>query len=180
MNLQKYTKKVLWTLIDYDWVRWSQCVDLIKSYTNEVYKIRLWTFWWSAKSWWLNKSNTFKKDIWDRIPNDKKNSDQVPKPWDIIFFEWTKYWHVAIVLSAIKWENKVTVLEQNMWDWNWYWLDDKVSIWAHTYTKSKLWLKVSWWYSLKVRNECNCDEFKKEIAELKKKIAKVKDFVKNI
>jgi len=143
MNLKEYVKKVEWTLIDYDWVYWSQCVDLIKNYTATVLNIRLWTFWGSAKTGWENKSNTFDPDIWEKIENNFNDPEQIPKEWDIIFFWNWKYWHVAIVLESYVWVNRLLILDQNTWNGDWFWQDDIIKVQHTTYWN------VLGWYSLK-------------------------------
>ena len=138
MNLKEYVEKVKDTLIDYDGMYGSQCVDLVKHYSQNVLWIKLWSFWGSAKTWWENKENTFKPEIF------KKNEyyrDNVPEAWDIIFFKTnTPYWHTAVVLSASK--DWIEVLEQNVGNWDWKWYDDRVKIWLYNYNN------VMGWYSV--------------------------------
>ena len=140
MNLEEYTLSVLWKNIDYDWIWGSQCVDLIKNYTNTVLDIRLWTFWGSAKTGWANESNTFPTEQWDKIFNDFNQPNQIPEAWDIIFWNTWEYWHTAIVTDAY-W-NWIEVLEQNVWNWDWYWADDAVKISIRNYTNILGWFKL--------------------------------------
>ena len=104
-------------------------------------------------TWWLgNKSgcakfNTFPDSEWRKIENDFSNPSQVPSRWDIIFFEGssfhTLYWHVAIVVSAVNWENNIQVLEQNgVWSGTGIW-KDSIRLQEYTYNG------VSGWYSKK-------------------------------
>lgn len=137
MELKEYVEKVEWLCIDFDKEYGHQCVDLIKHYSQNVLWIKLWSFWGSAKTWWENKSNTFKPEIF------KKNEyygDNIPEAGDIIFFRTTtSYWHTAIVLSAsMDW---IRVLEQNVGNWDWKWQDDRIKIWLYNYNN------VMGWYS---------------------------------
>lgn len=143
-SLEKYISKTAGTLIDYDWVYWSQCVDLIKNYTANVMNIRLGTFWWSAKTGWYNESNTFPTNDWDRIENDITKYDQVPSVWDIIFIKTgTPYDHVAIVRKAPKWSVTFEVFEQNTGNGDWYGYDDRCRINTYNYND------VYGWYTPK-------------------------------
>ena len=128
MNLQEYVKKVEWLCIDYDWMYWHQCVDLIKHFSQNVLNFKLWSFWWSAKSWWKNILNTFPAEKFQKIINTPK---AIPEPWDITFFNIWEYWHVAIVLDADL--QKIKVLEQNVGNWDWQGQDDWVKIWNYDY-----------------------------------------------
>ena len=138
MDLKEYAKKVEWLCIDFDKEYGHQCVDLIKHYALNVLWIKLGSFWGSAKTWWENKENTFKPEIF------KKNEyyrDNIPEAWDIIFFNTnTSYWHTAVVLNANK--DWIKVLEQNVWNWDWKWSDDRVKIWLYNYNN------VMGWYSV--------------------------------
>ena len=139
MNLSEYKNSVLWALIDYDWVYGSQCVDLIKNYTATVLDIRLWTFWGSAITWWENKSDTFKEDLWIKIKNNPNDLWQIPKAGDIIFWSYWKYGHTAIVTDAY-W-NGIEVLEQNTWSWDWHGQDDSVTITTRWYKNILGWYR---------------------------------------
>lgn len=122
-----------------------QCVALAKHFTKEVIWVSLWAFWGSAKNGWANTSSTFSSD-WEKIPNDTSNPKQVPVPWDIIFWttgQYITYWHVGIVMKAKKWENKITVINQNTWSWDGKGQDDCVKIEEYSY------LNIAGWYSYK-------------------------------
>lgn len=123
----------------------TQCVALSKHFCKEVIWVSLWAFWGSAKTGWANTSNTFSSD-WERIVNDTSNPKQVPKPWDIIFWitwPYSTYGHVGIVLKAKKWENKITVINQNTGNGDWKGQDDCVKIEEYSY------LNVAGWYNYK-------------------------------
>lgn len=42
--------------------------------------------WANAADWWDDSDDTF-LDHWDKVVNDRKNADQLPKPGDIIIFD---------------------------------------------------------------------------------------------
>ena len=142
-SLEFYIRKVISKNINTDWMYGSQCVDLVKHYCTNLIKQTIWTFWGSAKTGWENKSNTFPKKYWNKIINDFNKPNQVPNIWDIIFFNTWEYWHTGIVIKAYPWENKIKILEQNVWNWDWVWSDDRVKIWYYTYNN------VLGWYSHK-------------------------------
>lgn len=114
------------------WVH--NCVDLIRQYALEVFKIQLPSSWWSAKLRWL--SNWWKHK---KIPN---TPEWVPQQWDIIFFDATprnSFWHVWIVESADV--NTVVVLDQNGWIWKWNWIAwDEIQLRKFNYIRPRcLW-----------------------------------------
>ncbi len=121
----------------------TQCVALVKHYAKEVVLVPLWRFWWSARSGWNNFYNTFPADKWERVENDPKNPGQVPNDGDIIFFDTGKYGHTAVVTRAIPGENTLKVFEQNVWDWDGRWDDDKARVSEYSYKN------VYGWYSPK-------------------------------
>lgn len=144
MNITEYAQAVKWTGVYETKQLWYQCVALVKDAINKVYKIKLWVFWGTAMTGWKNIKNTFPKEKWDRITNDINSPDQVPVPWDVIFFSTPRVEnHTAIVLKAEKWVNLITVLEQNVWNWDWKGNDDKIEINKYKYRN------VLWWYHLK-------------------------------
>ncbi len=142
-----YLEETLWKAIEFDGAYPNQCVDLVKHYTYYVHKISLWYFWWSALQWFYNSYNTFPNYDFNRIVNNTSDPSQVPNKEDIIFFWWTPFTsdgHVWIVIEAIPWKNKITILEQN-WEnnsWTWSW-DDAVRIKDYTYKN------VLWWYEIR-------------------------------
>jgi len=155
MNLKEYVKKVEGLCIDYDWIYGYQCVDLIKHYSQNVLWIKLWGFWGSAKTWWLNKENTFKPEIFKK---EEYYWDNIPEAWDIIFFKTnTPYWHTAVVISASK--DWIEVLEQNVGDGTWKGFKNRVKIWLYNYNN------VMWWYSL-IKSEKD-KEFLEKIEKVK-------------
>jgi len=162
MNLKEYVKKVEGLCIDYDWIYGHQCVDLIKHYSQNVLWIKLWSFGGSARNWWLNKENTFKEEFFEKIDLSNNN---IPTPWDIIFWNKWKYWHVAIVIEANL--AIITVLEQNMGNWDWKGLDDCIKITKYRYED------IYWWYRFR-----NFTEIKEtmETSEFDKKIQKAVEF----
>lgn len=141
--IETYADSVIWKNIDVDFVYNAQCTDLVKHYTKNVMKIELWTFGWSAKSWFANKSNTFNSD-WIKIVNNPQDKDQVPSVWDIIFFDWwrySEYGHVGIVYKAFKWEDRILVLDQNNWNWSWVWSINACKIQEYSYSNVVGWYK---------------------------------------
>lgn len=141
--IETYADSVIWKNIDVDWIHNSQCTDLIKHYTKDVMKIELWTFGWSAKSWFANKSNTFNSD-WIKIVNNPQDKDQVPSLWDIIFWDWWKYsqyGHVGIVYKAFKWEDRILVLDQNNGNWSWVGSINACKIQEYSYSNIVGWYR---------------------------------------
>ena len=172
MDIKTYVKQVEWTLIDYDWVYGSQCVDLIKNYTATVLNIRLWTFWGSARSGWENKSNTFPEDIWEKIVNNFSDKDQIPKEWDIVFWNTGKYWHVAIVLDA--YGNAIEVLEQNVGNGNWIGQDDAIEV------NTKSYHDILGWYKLKENNQDIIKKLSVKVTKLTIENTKLKNTIKKV
>ena len=113
INLEQFIQKWKGKRNDYDKAYGYQCVDLIKQYTLEVFNIRLWSFWGSAKTGWKNSFKTFTSNIWEKIPNNPKDPNQVPQTGDIIFWNKWRYGHVAVVVQWYKGSNKIKILEQN-------------------------------------------------------------------
>jgi len=165
MELLEFTEKYNNKSVDVDWLYGSQCVDLIKQYTIDMFWVTLWTFWWSAKIWWYNQANTFPEDKWEKIVNNYSDENQIPMPWDIIFWGYGAYWHVGIVTEAFKWENKIEVFNQNTWNANWIWYDDRCRYQFTNYNK------CLWWYRFKENTEL--EELKKENKYLKEKLDKI-------
>ena len=118
---------------------WFQCVAWVKKYSEEVFWIKLKSFWWTALSWFLTWS-PFKWLPFIKILN---TPDFVPKVWDIVFFDKEPknlYWHVWIVdvWTTVK---TLKVLNQNMKTWTWHWKWDEFSISTFNYLKPKcLWV----------------------------------------
>ena len=168
ITLEEFTDKYLWELIDYDWVWGSQCTDLLKAYTNEVLNVRLWSFGGSARSGWSNVNNTFPANDWEKVVNDYNQPFQTPKEWDLIFWDSWNYWHCAISTIDNAW-NTITMLEQNVWNWDWYWEDDatQLNIWNYN--------QILGWYKYKWNNQnTESEELKKENKILKEKLDKIK------
>lgn len=113
----QFLDKYLRTSQDYDWGYGIQCTDLCKLYSKEVYGIELWTFWWTARSGWYNKSKTFDLKIWDKIVY--KPWINPPKQGDIIFYDTWISWHVSVCHSATKID--IIVIEANWGTWDWKW-----------------------------------------------------------
>ena len=146
-----------WDKIEEVWY-WAQCVALVKAYTKEVLWVTLWSFWWSANNWYKNIANTFKLDMWKKIPNTPQ---AIPEKWSLIFFKWSnlsEYWHVAIVLYADI--NNITVIEQNWGNWTWTgtWAD---AIRTHEYNYSQ----VQWWMTFIEEEEQTFNEAIEEYSE---------------
>lgn len=139
-SIEQYLLSVAGKQIDVDWVYWHQCVDLAKHFASNVWNRPLGSFGGSAKTWWDNSSQTFPDSDFIKIENDISNPNQVPSPWDMVFFNIWEYWHVAIILEAPVWQNKIRVIEQNVGNWDGQWYDDRVVVWEYKYTN------VLWWY----------------------------------
>ena len=135
-RLDKYVSKHKNTVIDYDNVYWHQCVDLIKNYSREVIWERLGTFWWSARSGWLNEYNTFPKDTWNKITYKER---EIPEKWDIIFFDVWEYGHVGIVTNADI--NYIKVFEQNTGNGDWVGYDDRCRTNTYDYSNIYGWYR---------------------------------------
>ena len=142
--VQTYADNNVWKNIDYDWAYDSQCIDLFKDFCDKV-------LWYktgktgNANEAWDNKYNAL-NSYWERIPNNPSNKNQTPNVWDIIFWtggKYKKYGHVGIVLKAKKWENKITVINQNTGNGDWKWSDDAVKIQEYSYKD------VAGWYHYK-------------------------------
>ena len=155
MNLEQYKNSVLGTAIDYDWVYWHQCVDLVKDYSEKVLNIPLGSFWGSALTGWQNFSNTFSVDKWDKVVNNYNDPEQVPEEWDIIFFKWWEYWHTGVVLKSYVWENRIDILEQNVGNWDGIGSDDYIEVNTYSYHK------VLGWYHKKTSNTYKWIEYPK-------------------
>lgn len=117
-----------------EWKFGVQCVWWVRYAVFVLHKIKLPSFWWTAKSWRKNFKWTFPKTIWNKVINRKNN---FPKPWDVIFFDIPVTWHVAIVTKADL--NSVTVLEQNG-----LWKQDPVREHTYNYVNPK----CLGWYTL--------------------------------
>ena len=155
MNLKEYVEKVKDTLIDYDGMYGSQCVDLIKHYSQNVLWIKLWSFWGSAKNGWNNTYNTFSESQFEKIQD--KSKFQV---WDIIFWNRWKYGHVAIITKTFgNWAFEV--IEQNVWNWDWKGTDDcvKLSVYPNHYD-------VLWVYRFKGKMSQEMEEKLSKAQEL--------------
>jgi hypothetical protein len=121
MNHFDFKNKYIWKSVDVDNAFGSQCVDLAKAYSKEVYNIALWKTG-NAKDWFIN---------WVGLSQWHQKVKYLPwkiAPQGAIIFWWNwVYGHVAIVDSAN--EKEVTFIEQNgvgdnpatpqneMWNW---------------------------------------------------------------
>ncbi len=74
------------------WIQF-QCVELVRRYVYLKYWVNLWLVYskWDAKDWYENR----------KVMNLKKIDFKKAKAWDIITFQWGKWWHIAVI-------NKVT------------------------------------------------------------------------
>ena len=151
MNTSEYAVKYRWEWIKETEDLWYQCVASSKHAIKQIFNIQLGRFWGTARTGWDNVENTFPEHTWDRIVNDFNNPDQTPLPGDVIFFDTPSSMdHVATVLKAPKWENKITVIEQNVWNGDGEWEDDKTQVNDKTYNT------CLGWYSYKM----NMDSFR--------------------
>ena len=140
--------------MDWDWYYWHQCVDLVRDYVSKVYNTTLWPSGWSALTMWHNKSWTFNNE-WERVENDYTKPNQVPPKGAILCMTGhPEYWHIGMVLEAKKWENKITVLDQNTWNGDGYGADDYVTTNIYSYKK------VLGWYIKKEVNHDIITEYK--------------------
>jgi len=105
----RYKREHLWKYIDADWKYGFQCMDLIRSYCEEVFWFNMWV---TAQARDVNNTHTLpwrkKLIIW---------KDDFKK-WDIITLDLWKYWHIWIVDKTDT--TGVYVLEQN-WSGKWSW-----------------------------------------------------------
>lgn len=142
--VQSYFLKYAWSMIDYDWVYGHQCIDICKHFASEILKRPLGSFGGSAKTGWKNTANTFPSTEFQKIDNDYWDPNQVPLPWDIIFFNMgTPYDHVGIVLEAKKGENKIRVINQNMGSGDGQGYDDRVIVSEFTYNNCYGWYRYN-------------------------------------
>lgn len=135
MNYKDFKNKYLGTFYTEKWMKDAECVALAKLASREIHGITLWSFWWSAKSGWENKSNTFSSDKWVKIPN---TPTWVPQEWDLVFWSFGKYGHVAVFDS---WNvNSMITLSQNstgkLWNVKW----DEIIAKSYSYKD------CLWWY----------------------------------
>lgn len=161
MKLNEFINKYNNKSVDVDGVYWSQCVDLIKRYTIDVFWITLWTFGGSAKTGWYNQSNTFPVEQWEKIVNNYSDENQVPIPWDIIFWGYGTYWHVGIVTEAKKGVNSIEVFNQNTGNWDWEGYDDRSRIQNANYNQCLGWYR---------KKDSELDLLKQKNKELKAKL----------
>lgn len=142
--VQAYADSNAGKMIDYDWAYGHQCIDLFKDFCDKV-------IWYktgktgNANEAWENKYNALNSD-WEKITNDTSNPKQVPQVGDIIFWTtwpYSTYGHVWIVLKAKKWENKITVINQNAGSGDWKGQDDAVRVQEYSY------FNVAGWYHYK-------------------------------
>ena len=164
-TLTQFTNRVEGTLIDYDGVWWSQCVDLIKAFTNNVYWVRLWTFGWSALTGWANTSNTFKTEEWEKVFNEFGNVEQFPSEGDIVFFKWGEFWHCAIVIEADGTE--LIVLDQNTGNGDGVDDDDRIKVQKYSYNG------ILGWYKLKDKHNNAVEWLTTENIKLKEALIEV-------
>lgn len=99
MNLQQFINHYKGRAVDYDGAYGAQCTDIIKFYMRDVLKTRV--TGGHAKQMLGNLNNEFTKFY----------PPEIPKPGDIITWNWETYGHVAIVISANS--RSITVFEQN-------------------------------------------------------------------
>lgn len=161
MNLKEYIEKnINSTDIMENEELGTQCVGLIKDYSEKVLNIKLWTFWGSARSWYKNLNNIFKKELFLKVWNNKKDLNQNPPVGAILFFNTWKYWHASICIENFKGENKIKVFEQNVWNWDWKKYDDRAKISIITYKN------ILGWY-IKKQPENKNNDLLEEIKTLK-------------
>lgn len=126
----------MWKRVTEPWYG-AQCVGWCKVAWKELYGINLWSFWWSALSWWSNSTGTF--NDYKKVIN---TIDALPQKWDMVFFNnmfWS-YWHVAIVVEATI--NQITVIEQNWGMWSWTWEgSDAIRLYNYSYDNVLGWYK---------------------------------------
>ena len=164
MKLEEYIERYNNSRQIYELKRWwTQCVAQVKHYSDLVLWVKLWTFWWSAYTGWLNKRNTFKKDIWRKVKNDLNNPNQVPPAGAIGFMKptkYNKYWHTFTIIKAEKWKDYFEVFEQNVWSWNWVGYDDRAKKWKYRYNKNFL-----GWYE-KIENNIQVEKIVEKADDL--------------
>lgn len=148
MNLDEYIKLRVGTWVKENDYFWYQCVAQVKDYSKNVLWVTLWSFWGTALTGWYNRSDTFKESVWDKIINNPKDINQVPRKWDIIFFSWPTYaGHVWVVSNQPRGGDLTfEIINQNVWNWDWIWEDDYIKISTYNYSL------VLWWYRRKSSN----------------------------
>lgn len=132
VTFNKYRKLREGGRVDFDKHYWAQCVDLIRDWVGYS-KLPPITNYWNA-NWlatiWLGSGWTFVKNTPLAIPN----------VWDIIFWNYEPYGHVAVVWRA--WLTWVEVLEQNAWSGNGDWVG-----WNAITLRRKNYKNIIWWYT---------------------------------
>ena len=103
MSYKEFRKKWLGRSVDYDGVYGRQCVDLIKQYLAEVYKIKAGS-WGNAIDYWNNPNPNLLKKF-------KKIKSSNGLQGDIVIFKGGKYGHIGVVDSVSR--LYVATLEQN-------------------------------------------------------------------
>lgn len=132
VTFNKYRKLREWGKIDFDNYYWAQCVDLIRDWVGYA-KLPPITNFGNANG----LATIGLGSGWRLVRNSPLAK---PKVWDIIFWNYQPYGHVAIVWrSSLTW---VEVLEQNAWSGNWDWK------WANAITlRRKNYKNIIWWYT---------------------------------
>ena len=120
---------------------WFECVALAKLAAKELYWYAFTPYGGTADTGRQNKSWTFNLDEWIKV---EAGWHQLPRPGDIIFWNkkftaWT--WHVAVVAEVYKWEDRITVLEQNGVGSSTWFGADAIRLKDYTYKN------LSGWYS---------------------------------
>ena len=127
MTHDEIMKKWYWKRCQETASLWYQCVAWAKKYCDERW-YAIGSFNWSAINWW--KSWSPFDNSWKRVNKTKMN---YPSEWDIVFFDWWTYGHVAV---ANKFCNPVLLRwsEQNI-NWTGSWLGkDAISPFWRSYS----------------------------------------------
>ena len=139
--LEQFVKKYEWKVVDYDKSFWFQCLDVVRQRWKENWKPQAKALWARGVKFFALMPNTYLVKWQEYIANNIKLPNQVPLPWDVIIFSQPKLtWHIAIVLEAPKWENKLVIFEQNFWRWNSRWLWNDVCR-----KRTTTYRNVMWW-----------------------------------
>lgn len=95
--------------------------------------------WANGSDWWDDSDETF-LDHWDKVVNDRKNADQLPKPGDIVVFDSSlpgsgNFGHLSVFLSSAgpnswtgfdaNWGGKSAHVQSHNWSYVLGWFSPK-------------------------------------------------------
>lgn len=118
MNLNQFVTKFNGKYVDWDKHYGYQCTDLARQYINDVLGFSPYVALPAGATAKVIFNNFRGNQYLKKVINNPRDKNQVPPVGAIIFWGWR--WpitgsagHVAIVTSAIKGQNNITVFNQN-------------------------------------------------------------------